>query len=138
MSFSQLKSLLNGHLHAFAVDHGYAVAWENRRFVPPKSAVYLRPHLLTGEQRAAALGPMAEDFQPGIFQVDVLVPQLSGWGDVYGIGDLLRRHFRRGLHLMGEETAVTIRSVSAGPAMVEDTRYKLPISINFHAYMVPA
>lgn len=139
MSIAALHSLLNGHLATFAAAQSptLSVAWENRDFKPSPNAVYLRPRLLPATPRAAGLGSDAQDAQPGIYQIDVMGLQGKGWASVAAIADNLRAAFSRGLRLSatGENSTVMVQSVAVGPAMIEDTRYKVPVSVNFIAYM---
>lgn len=137
MSLSVVAALLNDHLSDFALAQtpALAVAWENRTFLPPASAAYLRPHLLPASVRAAALGAAAPDLQGGIFQVDVMGKQGVGWGAVMAVVDALRGHFSRGLRLTGTGVDLLVERAQVGPPMIEDTRYKVPVSIYFSAYM---
>lgn len=139
MSISALHSLFNGHLAIFAAGQSPAlqVAWENREFTPSKGVVYLRPRLLPATPRAAGLGADAQDAQPGIYQIDVMGLQRDGWKSVAVLADKLRAAFYRGLRLnaAGENTTIMVQSAAVGPAMSEDTRYKVPVSVNFIAYM---
>jgi hypothetical protein len=144
MSTAAIQSLLNANLAAFAKAQSpaLAVAYENKDFAPPQSAPYLRAHLLLSTPVAAALGSSAQDYQRGVFQVDVLALPDKGWGGAYPLADSIRTAFKRGTRLTGAGayagTEVVCESVAVGPAMNEDTRYKLPVSITFYAYMNPA
>lgn len=142
MSASAIQSLLNAKLATFAAAQtpALAVAYENKDFTPPSTAAYLRAHLLLATPQAAALGRDARDFQPGVFQVDVLALANKGWGPAYAVADALRTAFARGLRVITTDgkTEVLCKSVAVGPAMIEDARYKLPVSVNFEAYMEAA
>lgn len=144
MTTAAIQSMLNAKLQAFAAAQSpsLAVAYENKGFCPPQAATYLRASLLLATPRAAALGVAAPDLQRGIFQVDVLALPNKGWSAAYTLADLLRTAFRRGQRLTGTGantgTEIVCESVAVGPAMNEDTRYKLPVSITFYAYMPPA
>lgn len=146
MTTSAIQSLLNAKLKTFAAAQSPAlsVAYENKDFAPPQAAPYLRATLLLATPRAAALGQDAQDYQRGVFQVDVMALPDKGWGPAYALADLLRTAFKRGQRLEGlvstpnAGTTIVCESVAVGPAMNEDTRYKLPVSITFYAYMNPA
>lgn len=145
MSWATVQGLLDGHLRDFAAAQTPAtnVAWEGIKFSPPAKAHYLRPHFLPASLRMAALGVEAQDIQRGIYQVDIMDVPGSGRGNRVAVADALRAHFARGLKIEGEEygptgAVVHIESTSIGPVMVDDTRFKLPVSIVFRAYMDPA
>jgi len=140
MSWSTVAGLLDGHLSTFATAQSLSVAWENRSFTPPDAA-YLRPHFLPATPRADGLGSEAQDLQRGVYQVDVLGLPGKGRGAVFGLGDALRAHFRRGMTLSSgtmTDARVVIEAAAMGPEMEEATRYKRPVSITFRAYMDPA
>jgi hypothetical protein len=68
-----------------------------------------------------------------------VVSAIGGWGAAYGIAKLFFSdpYFKRGQALSnaGNTTRVVIRSGQTGPAMREDTKYVLPMSVTFRAYM---
>ena len=144
MTTSAIQSLLNAKLKTFAAAQSpaLAVAYENKDFAPPQAAPYLRATLLLATPHAAGCGDAAQDYQRGVFQVDVMALPDKGWGPAYALADLLRTAFKRGQRLTGTGanagTDIVCESVAVGPAMNEDTRYKLPVSITFYAYMNPA
>lgn len=140
MSMTSIKALLNQHLQTFAQAQSPAmsVAWENRRFSPPEGEPYLRAFLLPASPRAAALGVSAKDFQRGTFQVDVMALPGEGWNSAYTYADALRAHFLRGTTLQDSYVDLTVEAAAVGPAIEDQGRFKLPVSINFYAYMDPA
>lgn len=135
MSLTTLQGLLGSRLYDFATENGLSVAWEGVEFQPEQDAAYLRPVLLPSEPRAAAVGATAADYIRGIYQIDVLGPAGNGWGEVYGIADELRAYFNRGLSLTGDDSALTVEKSAPGPAIVEDSRFKVIVEVIFHAYM---
>ena len=84
--------------------------------------------------RAAALGTAASNLVRGTYQVDV-VTDLGGWGAAYTIADKIADHFKRSTRLTVTDVELTCESVATGPAMRQDAKYVLPVSITFYAYV---
>lgn len=100
----------------------------------PTSGTYLREWLMLATPRAAGIGVAAQNYQDGVYQVDV-VTDAAGWGIAYGVADEISTLFNRGRHMTGTGLRVTVKSTAAGPAFREEGRYILPVSINFFAYI---
>jgi len=138
-----LESLFESKLAAFAAAQTppLAVAFENKDFVPPQSAPYLRAALLLAPPRAAALGSDAQIYQRGVFQVDVLGLPNTGRAPRV-IADKVAKEFKIGTKIVGAGanagTEITCDSAQIANAMRDDARFKLPVSISFYAYMSPA
>lgn len=143
MSRTILLSLFEMKLSDFAKAQSpaLAVAYENKKFMPPQSAPYLQPHLMLATPRAAALGTDADDYQRGIFQVDVMGLPNTGRTPVL-LAEDVAKEFKRGTRIIGTGlnagTTIVCESVTIPQGFNEDTRYKLPVSITFYAYMNPA
>lgn len=119
-------------LNEFAQAESLAVAWENVQFEPKEDEPYLRPFLLPATTQAAALGQDAENLHVGIYQIDVLSPAGTGWGDCANLAGKIQRHFKRGTRM---EDCILIKHASFGPGMKENERYKIPVSIGYRAWL---
>jgi len=128
-----IQGLLNGRLNTLATAQSYTVKWEGQ-VADPTSETYLRPWLMLSPPRAAGLGTTASNYVRGIYQVDVLT-DLGGWGAAYTIADKIAGHFNRSTRLATTDVELTCESVATGPAMRQDAKYVLPVSINFYAYV---
>jgi hypothetical protein len=133
----EAHGLLSGLLNTFATAQSLAVKWEGMT-AEPSASTYLREWMLPGQFTGHHLGPTAPNAGPLIYQVDV-VTAISGWGPAYGIAKLFfsAPYFYRGQSLTNTNntTRVVVRSGQTGPAMREDTKYVLPMSVTFRAYM---
>jgi hypothetical protein len=133
----EAHGLLSGLLNTFATAQSLAVKWEGNPG-DPSTDTYLREWMLPGQFTGHHLGPNAPNAGPLIYQVDV-VANMNGWGAAYGIAKLFFRspYFYRGQALTntGNTTRVVVRSGQIGPALREDTKYVLPMSVTFRAYM---
>ena len=133
----EAHGLLSGLLDTFATAQSLLVKWEG---IPsdPSADVYLREWLLPGQFEGFHLGPNAPNAGTLIYQVDV-VSKLTGWGAAYGIAKLFfsSPYFYRGQALSnaGNTARVVVRSGQTGPALREDTKYVLPMSVTFRAYV---
>ena len=133
----EAHGLLSGLLNTFATAQSLEVKWEGV-IADPSTSTYLREWLLPGQFDGHHLGPDAPNAGPIIYQVDV-VTSISGWGAAYGIAKLFfgSPYFYRGQSLSnaGNTTRIVIRAGQSGPAMREDTKYVLPLSVTARAYM---
>ena len=108
------------------------VMFEGQPSTPP-TGTYLREWLMLATPRAAGVGNTAPNYVDGVFQVDV-VADATGWGAAYGIADEIAGQFARGTYLTATGLRITCKSVATGPAMREESKYVLPVSINFYVY----
>ena len=135
----EAHGLLSGLLNTFATAQAPAlvVKWEGV-IAGPSMDTYLREWLLPGRFTGHHLGPDAPNSGSLIYQVDI-VSAISGWGHVYGIAKLFfsSPYFYRGqaLTTTGNTTRIIIHDGQIGPAMREDTKYILPMSVSLQAYM---
>jgi len=120
-------------LNTFAATQNIQVAWENVNFTPPQDEPYLRGFLLPATTVAAGLGTSAYNKHSGVYQVDVIYPAGQGWGGCSSMAEKVRKNFKRGSSL--KSGAIIIESASTGPAMREDGRYKIPVSINYIGWL---
>jgi len=133
----EAHGLLSGLLNTFATAQSLEVKWEGVS-EELSTDTYLREWVLPGQFTGHHLGPNAPNAGPLIYQVDI-VSRISGWGDAYGIAKLFFSdpYFKRGqvLSNVGNTTRVVVLAGQTGPAMREDTKYVLPMSVTFRAYM---
>jgi hypothetical protein len=129
---ASIMDALNAHLNTFATSEGITVAWEGVDFTPPAGA-YLRAFLLPAMTIGAALGTDAPNKHRGIYQVDCIYPGGSGWGACAAMAEKVRVQFKRGTRLMSND--LIIESVSFGPGMMDGSRYKIPVSISYWAFL---
>ena len=133
----EAHGLLSGLLNTFAIAQSLDVKWEGMP-ADPSTNTYLREWMMPGPFTGHHLGPDAPNAGPIIYQVDV-VTAIGGWGPAYGIAKLFFSdpYFKRGQALTnaGKTTRVVVRAGQVGPAMREDTKYVLPLSVTARAYM---
>lgn len=135
MSWKAIHGALSARLKAFADAEILRVAWENRDFTPPET-IYLREALLPASTRAAGLGSNAAQYSPGLYQVDVLAPVGKGHAPASRVVDGLVAHFSRGLILSTSGgIEVVIVKTYPGPAIQEDARLKVPVTVDFYSYV---
>jgi len=132
----EIHGLLSGLLNTFATAQSLPVKWEGEAS-EPGTATYLREWLITGESSGLTLGPASPNAGPVIYQVDI-VTAIAGWGPAYAIAKefFSTEYFYRGRFFenTANTTRITLRSGQTGPAMREDTKYVLPMSVNLRAY----
>ena len=126
----QLSSRLSTWANARTVK--LIIAFEGQVSAPTVST-YLREWLMLASPRAAGIGTTAKNYVDGVYQVDV-VTDLGGWGTAYGIADEIATLFGRGTYLSATGLRITIKNTGVGPALRNEGKYILPVSINFYAH----
>ena len=127
-SFNDIQAALDTKLKTIT---GTPVAFPNVPYTPQAGKTYLRAFYLPAETVQAAMGSIGKDETNGIYQVDVVVPRGSGRPQLL---DTVADLFKRGTVLTYNGVSVRIRSVSLGPAILEDEWYFVPVSVNFQSY----
>lgn len=115
--------------------------WENSAFTPPSSDPYQTVHLLPAEPaNPSILGVAGSEMyrELGVMQVTLVYPAKGGAGSALSKAEAIRDWFPRGQSLSyGGLTTIISRTPRIGPAMVQNDRYILPISISYFANVIP-
>lgn len=110
------------------------ISWPNAEVRPGNSALaqYIRPSLLLADTELHTLN----DYEriPGIYQIDIYGQLNRGVQQVYSIADDLKNHFESDRTLVIDDTIVLIQGISMGPALREDSWYRVFIEVNFICY----
>lgn len=138
-SLMKIKTALETRLKAIA--SLLPTQWENSAFTPPVDSAYQTVHLLPAEPvNPSILGVAGSEMyrEMGIMQVTLVYPARGGAGTALSKAEAIRDWFPRGAsYSYGGITAVISRTPRIGPAMVQDDRYVLPISIPYFANIIP-
>jgi len=110
------------------------VAWENDAYKPIKGTLYLRPTLLPAPTTGATLGGTGTDEQVGIYQIDVVGDSGEGKNEAIVMADLIADQFKPVTELT--HAAVTVRcvTVSRGPALIQEDRYVIPVTVSYLSF----
>lgn len=98
---------------------------------PNGSLEYLRPVLIPGETEQACLGDEGKDKTEGIYQIEVMTPNLAGRSCNI---DLIARLFKRGTVIKYNDIKAQVMAVSISPALKERVHYITPIEIRWRAF----
>lgn len=132
MSNSKIRQLYEQRLYAWAAGKGLPVAWQNQPFTPP-ATTYLRAFLLPADTDSLDLEGAHRAYS-GVFQVSIVAPTGSGAGAAEALAEEIAALFPCTLRLNSGAFAVQVAApVSSGPAIVDDTRYTLPIWFRYRA-----
>lgn len=138
-SLARIKVALETRLKAMA--SLLPTQWENSAFTPPSDAPYQTVHLLPAEPvNPSILGVAGSEMyrETGIFQITLVYPARGGAGTALAKAEAIRDWFPRGgSYVYGGVTAVVARTPRIGPAMVQDDRYVLPVSVTYFANIIP-
>lgn len=115
--------------------------WENAAFTPPSDSPYQNVVLLPAEPvNPSILGVAGSEMyrEIGIMQVTLVYPAKGGAGTALAKAEAIRDWFPRGSSFsFGGVTTVISRTPRIGPAMVQDDRYVLPVSVSYFANIIP-
>lgn len=128
-----IHSLFSREIKDLAFQKDVSVFYENQPS-EVETDVYFREWLLLSRPRAAGCGTSAKNYIRGVYQVDI-VGTFGGWGESYEYADDIAAEFKRGTQLTGTDVDITCESVTPGPGYRDESRYILPVSITFYAYV---
>ncbi len=131
MSIVIIRRALEKHL--LALTPAIATATTNNAFTPTTGVPFQRIHLRPNTPDNAVQGARMF-FERGIFQITLFWPTGGGAVAAESRAELLRNHFRRGTSLV--ESGVTVHvtnTPSIAPALVDEDRYSVPVSIYYQA-----
>ena len=134
MNYTAIGTALNQKLNAMP-DLPTVVSWENTGIEPTVDELYLRVALLPVPTQYPCIGRNTEAYEQGIYQVDVLGIAGDGRGTVQTKTDAIIAYFARGTLLTYDSQNVRIEKAYQSPGRQENNRYKIPISINYHAFI---
>lgn len=119
--------------HLAAMTPGLVTAYENVAFTPTTNVPYQKANLLPASPDNSTQGG-GHYRELGIFQVSLYYPVGTASGNAKARAELIRTHFKRGTTLVksGIKTIIT-HTPTIHPALPDDDRYVVPVSIRFQA-----
>jgi hypothetical protein len=135
MSELLVRRALEKHLAAMASNLA-ETRYENEDKTPPAEATpYQRVSFLPAQPDNTVMGAGVYRAN-GIFQVSLLYPQGDGPANAAAQAELLRSWFKRGTTLAEGGINVLVTDTPAvGPGMQDDTRWHVPVSIRWQAWV---
>lgn len=133
MSHRAVRQAFEARLATWATARAPAlrVAWENTQFTPANGETYLRAFTLPAPANDPTLGGDGRILR-GVFQVSVVVPINKGPGDATGIADEIAALYPTNTQLVsGATTVQVIQPASIAPALVDETTYTVPVSLQY-------
>lgn len=127
--FANIQRVLDSKLKT--VPSSPFISWPNAETRPGNTTLtqYIKPTLLLASTELYTLN----DYEriPGIYQVDIYGKLNRGVQQVYSIADEIKEHFEGSRLLVQDDTLVMIQGISMGPALREDSWYRVFVEINF-------
>lgn len=113
---------------------GLPTQWENSQFTPTANQTYLVEAFLPAATLAVGVATSSADEFSGIYQVMVMSPRGGTKGPGLAAAEQVLAAFTRGLRLTRSGITVTILRSSLGPALMQDDRWGIPVSIDYRAF----
>lgn len=110
------------------------IAWPNARFVPDPKRTYLRCFLMPGQSIQASLGSDFFTRLVGVYQISIFTPKDTGILEAEKIVEILLKNFPLGLALQCCGESLILQSVYNSPAMEDEDRYHVPVSLSYYCY----
>lgn len=118
MSLNAIRNILNVKMNT--ISGSPSIAWENVPFDANVTTAHYRVNFLSAQTRPAANHKSAMDFESGIYQVDIYVPQNEGTSTAGTMSQAVRSLFYRGLSLQDADGIKVL--ISSTPSIVFSAR----------------
>lgn len=117
------------------ISTGIATAYQNDDFTPNLGSPYQRADLLSNTPDNQEMGSRSYN-ERGLFQITLAYPYGKGSGAADARAQIIRLHFKRGLTLVEQGLLINvIKTPRVAPAMIEEGRYVLPITIEWECHV---
>ena len=130
-NYTEINRAIYTHLKDMAQD--WRISIPNVTFTPTTNENYLELSFLPAGTSQATLGTTGMNRNTGLAQIMVKVQDGVGFKDADLKADEIAEHFKRGTILENGGVKVHITKVEPNPALVEDDKYNLPVSIYYRA-----
>ncbi len=127
-----VRALLDQALGVFEPTN---VAFPNAEYAPTGGTLYLRPTFLPAMTEQAELGDEGENKLLGLYQIDVYGSTGVGVGETEIVAEGLLTAFKRGKTFASSVVTARIEKAWRGPAAQEADRYRVPVFIEWFAYV---
>ncbi|UAN48057.1 DUF4128 domain-containing protein [Serratia sp. JSRIV001] len=135
MSHTRIAALLESCLGEWADAHDIPVAWENTPMDPP-DGLYLQAYAMPATTTAIDLAEKLHVL-PGVWQINVVVPAGDGIGPARDLADQISALFPLGMMLTeGGLTCYISTPPTVYRGITTDTRYTIPVSMNYRADII--
>jgi hypothetical protein len=131
-----IAALLDKHLGKWADEQDIPVSWDNVKFTPPETGVYLQSHDLPATPYSIDLAGTCLVF-PGVYQVNVIARTATGRTLAAQTAKNLTALFPQNLELSGEGFTCWVLSLPAiHPGINNGVNWTVPVSLTYRAETV--
>jgi hypothetical protein len=110
------------------------IAWPNKSFTPPSDGKYLRVSDLPLPTRGISLANDGINEYGGLIQIDVMGPLNDGAEPATERAGAVIAHFKRGTRMDNGGVRVDVVTAYRSPALRDDPRWQVPVTITYRAY----
>lgn len=121
-------------LQALVLTPAHPIAWPNVSFTPPADSRYLRANELPSPTAGVSLAVDGANEYSGLFQIDVFGPLNTGSSAPKELAGAVVKHFKRGTRLDREGLRIDVMQASIGPALRDDPRWMVPVTVRYRAF----
>lgn len=111
------------------------VAWENTSFQPDMGTPYVRPTIIWGGERKAAVGVDGQILSRGLFLIDLFYPSGVGSAGQDAMASAIKEAFYPGLLLTEGGQRIHIQYSEREPSLIEDPWIQCQVTVSWYAYV---
>jgi len=108
MTILDVESTLNNTLQSFRAEYPIDVQYSNTDYTPVVGVPYLKVDLVSATTNSVGVGQNTKNREVGFYQIDIVVPSLSGKATVKQYLDGLQKYFKRGSSLVFNGVGVRV------------------------------
>ncbi|EPK3183965.1 DUF4128 domain-containing protein [Enterobacter kobei] len=128
-----IAALLDKHLGKWADEQDIPVSWDNVKFTPPETGVYLQSHDLPATPYSIDLAGTCLVF-PGVYQVNVIAKSATGRVLAAQTAKKITALFFQNLELSGKGFSCWVMSIPAiHPGINNGVNWTVPVSLTYRA-----
>jgi hypothetical protein len=132
MSHSEIRKAFNDKVRAYGATKGYHVVLQNAPYKPTVKEIYLKTYIMPSSAVTETLGGDHKRYM-GVFQIDILIPNDTGTGDVTRILNDLQQTFPVYSYVpLDANRQVIINSpIDMADGRAKDTHFSTPVWFNY-------
>lgn len=144
MSHSEIRKAFNDKVRAYGATKGYHVVLQNAPYTPTVKETYLKTYIMPAKASTQTLSGDHKRYV-GIFQIDIMIPNDVGTGDVTRITQDIQELFpvfsyvdlqiitkdNLGNTVIKDEKSIILSPVNTADGRNKDTHYSTPVWFSY-------
>lgn len=132
MSHSDIRKAFNDKVRAYGATKGYHVVLQNAPYKPKVDEIYLKTYIMPS---TAATDTLSGDHKRymGVYQIDILIPNNTGTGDITEIIDDLQLEFPVYSYVPfdTDKEVIVLSPIDMASGRNQDTHFSTPVWFSY-------